>query len=139
LVLFTWPQSQSRLTQLAGLNERLAAAGATVIAVPSDAPALDAKAQRALNALSFDPVMDGSQETFGTYAVFRRSLSAAGTQPDPPIPPHMEFLIDKQGYVRARWIAAESRGWSNTDLLLREIAQLKQEKPSAPAPDDHVH
>jgi putative copper resistance protein D len=66
-------------------------------------------------------------------------LSQAGTQPDPPLPAHMEFLIDRQGYVRARWIASESRGWSNTDLLLREVAQLNQEKPSAPAPDDHVH
>jgi putative copper resistance protein D len=51
----------------------------------------------------------------------------------------MEFLIDRQGYVRARWIAAESRGWSNTDILLREIATLNSETPSAPAPDDHVH
>jgi putative copper resistance protein D len=139
LVLFTWPQSQARLTQIAGLHERLASAGVTLIAVPADAATLDAKTRHALSALNLDPVMDGSQEAFATYTLFRRSLSAAGTQPDPPIPPHMEFLIDRQGYVRARWIAAESRGWTNADLLLRELAQLNQEKPSAPAPDDHVH
>lgn len=139
LVLFRWPQSQVRLTQLAALHERLAAAGVTLVAVPADAAALDAKTRRALSALALDPVMDGSQEAFSTYTLFRRSLSAAGTQPDPPIPEHMEFLIDRQGYVRARWIAGESRGWSNADLLLREVAQLNQEKPSAPVPDDHVH
>lgn len=139
LVLFTWPQSQARLTQLAELRDRFASAGVTLLAVPSDAAALDGKTRRALAALKLDPVMDGSQEVFATYALFRRSLSEAGTRPDPPLPAHMEFLIDRQGYARARWIAAESRGWSNADLLLREIAQLNQEKPSAPAPDDHVH
>ena len=139
LVLFTWPQSQARLTQLAELHERLAAAGVTLLIVPADAPALDGKTRRMLAALKLDPVTDGSQEAFATYALFRRSLSQAGMQPDPPIPAHMEFLIDRQGYVRARWIAGESRGWSNADLLLREITQLNQEKPSAPAPDEHVH
>jgi len=117
----------------------LAIAGVTLLAVPADAAALDATARRLLAALKLDPVTDGSQEVFATYALFRRSLSQAGTQPDPPIPAHMEFMIDRQGYVRARWIAGESRGWSNADLLLREIAQLNQENPSAPAPDDHVH
>lgn len=139
LVLFSWPQSQARLTQLAELRERLAAAGVALLAVPSDVTALDGKAKRSLARIKVDPVTDGSQEVFATYALFRRSLSQAGTQPDPPLPAHMEFLIDRQGYVRARWIASESRGWSNTDLLLREVAQLNQEKPSAPAPDDHVH
>jgi putative copper resistance protein D len=71
--------------------------------------------------------------------LFRRSLSERGMAADPPVPSHMEFLIDRQGYVRARWIAADNRGWLNTDLLLGEIAQLNQEKPSAPAPDDHMH
>lgn len=139
LVLFTWPQSQARLTQLAGLHDRFAAAGVALVTVPSDVAALDFKTQRTLAALKLDPITDGSQEVSATYALFRRSLSQAGSQPDPPIPGHMEFLIDRQGYVRARWIADENRGWSNTDLLLREIAQLNQEKPSAPAPDDHVH
>jgi putative copper resistance protein D len=139
LVLFSWPQSQARLTQLAEMHERLAAAGVTLLAVPAEVASLDAKARRTLAALKVDPVTDGSQEAFAAYAMFRRSLSQAGTQPNPPIPAHMEFLIDRQGYLRARWIAAESRGWSNADLLLREVAQLNQEKPSAPAPDDHVH
>jgi putative copper resistance protein D len=127
------------LTQFAELHERFAAAGVTLLAIPSDLANLDGKARRALAALKLDPVTDGSQEAFATYALFRRSLSQAGMQPDPPIPAHMEFLIDRQGYVRARWIAGESRGWSSTDLLLREIAQLNQERSSAPAPDDHVH
>ena len=139
LVLFTWPLSQARLTQLDALRDRLSAAEVKLLAVPWDATALDEKSRRALGALKLDLIMDGSQEAYTTYTLFRRSLSEAGTRPDPPIPQHMEFLIDRQGYVRARWIAAESRGWTNAEILLREIAQLNQEKPSVPAPDDHVH
>lgn len=139
LVLFTWPQSQLRLDQLNALQGQLVAAGATVLALPRDAAGLDEKTRDILQAREFDLVMDGSQEAFATYSLFRRSLSEEGMSADPPIPPHMEFLIDRQGYVRARWIAKESRGWTNTEILLREIAQLNQEKPSAPAPDDHVH
>jgi len=87
----------------------------------------------------FSVITDGAEEAFETYALFRRSLSEQGLRPDPPFPFHMEFLIDRQGYIRARWIAAEGAAWVDPDLLLQEIAQLNQEKPSAPAPDDHVH
>ena len=84
-------------------------------------------------------VTDGSREIFDTYTLFRRSFSEQGSLPDPPIPPHTEFLIDRQGYVRARWIPRDGPGWNKTDNLLREIARLNKEKPSAPAPDEHVH
>jgi putative copper resistance protein D len=139
LVLFTWPQSQSRLQQLSELQDRLRDMGVALLAVPRDAGALDAEARHALANLKIDPIIDGSQETFVTYAEFRRTLSEAGTQPDPPVPTHMEFLIDRQGYVRARSIPAENAEWINSDLLLREIAALNREKPFAPAPDEHVH
>ncbi len=139
VVLFTWPQSQARLTQLQELRDKLSAAGVVLLAVPSDAASLDDKSLRLLDRPGLDLVIDGSEEAFATYSLFRRSLSESGMRPDAPPPPHMEFLIDRQGYIRARWIAAESRGWTNTEILLREIAQLNQEKPSAPAPDDHVH
>ena len=88
---------------------------------------------------SLSLVTDGSREAFDAYALFRRSFSEQGTQPDPPVPPHMEFLIDRQGYVRARWIPRDGPGWDKMDNLFRDIDRLNQETPSAPAPDDHVH
>jgi putative copper resistance protein D len=90
-----------------------------------------------LNSVSL--VSDGSREAFDAYALMRRSFSEQGTLPDPPVPPHMEFLIDRQGYVRARWIPHDGPGWEKMENLMREIDRLNQEKPSAPAPDDHVH
>jgi putative copper resistance protein D len=138
LVLFTWPQSQPRLKQLEAMREALAAAGVEVLAVPRDARAFLDRDETS-EPLSLSVAIDGSQEAFETFSMLRRSLSEQGMQPDLPIASHMEFLIDRQGYIRARWIADESRGWTNTDLLMREIAKLNQEKPSMPAPDDHVH
>jgi putative copper resistance protein D len=84
-------------------------------------------------------VTDGNREAFDTYALYRRSFSEQGTQPDPPVPPHTEFLIDRQGYVRARWIPRDGAGWDKLENLFRDVDRLNQEKPSAPAPDDHVH
>ncbi|MEA2977998.1 MAG: copper resistance protein [Alphaproteobacteria bacterium] len=135
LVLFTWPQSQARLQQLDALHDKLTEAGAELVALPQDARGFPA--QQAPRRMTV--AIDGSPEAFETYSLFRRSLSERGMAADPPVPSHMEFLIDRQGYVRARWIPADNRGWLNTDLLLGEIAQLNQEKPSAAAPDDHMH
>ncbi len=137
LVLFTWPQSQPRLKQLDAMHDALSAADVEVLAVPRDARVFLDRDQA--EPLSLSIAIDGSLEAFETYSILRRSLSEEGMRPDAPMPSHMEFLIDRQGYVRARWIADESRGWTNAELLMREIAQLNQEEPSAPAPDDHVH
>ncbi len=137
LVLFTWPQSKPRLKQLEAMHDAMAAANVEVLAVPRDARGfLD---REPAEPLSLSIAIDGSLEAFETYSMMRRSLSEEGMRPDAPPPSHMEFLIDRQGYIRARWIADESRGWTNTELLMREVAQLNEEKPSLPAPDDHVH
>jgi len=137
LVLFTLPHSQKRLAQLDQAHARLNEVGVRVIAVPWDADRISDLAGRTVRYLPV--ITDGSQEAFAAYALFRRSFSAEGTRPDPPIPPHMELLIDRQGYVRARWIPWDGAGWTSLDRLLREIDRLNQEKPSAPAPDEHVH
>jgi putative copper resistance protein D len=52
----------------------------------------------------------------------------------------MEFLLDRQGYVRARWLpGAPGRGWDNLQTLVDQILLLDKETPAGPAPDEHVH
>jgi hypothetical protein len=72
-----------------------------------------------------------------TYSLFRRSF--ADEKSDAPLLRHMELLIDKQGYIRARWLLAEGDAWRNLDSLMSQIELLRKEKPRAPAPDEHVH
>lgn len=135
LVLFTLPDSLPRLEALDHAWEKIGLAGARVIAVPMrDA----AQVYRRLgdHAENFPVAVDGSQEIVETYTLFRRALESEGV---PPVPAHMEFLIDRQGYIRARWIPGESRGWAEIPRLLKEVERLDKETPSAPAPEEHVH
>lgn len=136
LVIFSLPDSLARLTELDKLSSQLQSKHVKVMLIPREMSAvrgLDGK----IKTLSL--VTDGSREAFDAYALYRRSFSEQGTQPDPPVPPHMEFLIDRQGYVRARWIPRDGAGWDKLENFFRDVDRLNQEKPSAPAPDDHVH
>ncbi len=136
LVLFSLPDSMARLAELEKLSDQFQNKNVKILLVPkdlSDVRGLDGKVK------SLAVVTDGSRESFDAYALYRRSFSEQGTQPDPPVPPHMEFLIDRQGYVRARWIPRDGAGWDKLENLWRDIDRLNQEKPSVPAPDDHVH
>jgi putative copper export protein/mono/diheme cytochrome c family protein/peroxiredoxin len=136
LALFSLPDSRARLMQLEQAYGQLQSRNVKVLAIPRDVKETELL-RSSIKSLSL--VTDGSREAFDTYALFRRSLSEQGTLPDPPVPLHMEFLIDRQGYVRARWIPRDGAGWNKMENLFRDIDQLNQEKPSAPAPDDHVH
>ena len=51
----------------------------------------------------------------------------------------MELLIDRQGYIRARWIPGEGRAsWSDLTILRDEI-QILAGEAAGPPPDEHVH
>jgi hypothetical protein len=51
----------------------------------------------------------------------------------------MELLIDRQGYLRARWIPGASGGWADAARLLAAVEELAREASRAPAPEEHVH
>jgi copper resistance protein D len=136
LVLFSLPDSKARISELEKIHSQLQDKKVKVLAIPNDIAAVD-QLDGSIKSLSV--VTDGSREAFDTYTLFRRSFSEQGTLPDPPVPPHMEFIIDRQGYVRARWIPRDGPAWDKMENLFRDIDRLNQEKPSAPAPDDHVH
>jgi len=136
LVLFSLPDSHARLLQLAQVHREAQSRNVKILAIPRVV-----KSARRLESMSktLSVVTDGSHEAFASYALFRRSFSEQGALPDPPVPRHMEFLVDRQGYARARWIPRDGPGWDKLDNLWRDIDQLNREKPSTPAPDDHVH
>ena len=124
LVLYTEPASRPRLEELTSAHA-LAAQDVEIIAVPTDA------APDALRRLAGGPwilypiVTDGAREIVETYGLFSRA-------------PHAEFLIDRQGYLRAI-VAAAGDPRRDLDLLLAEIHQLNQEKAPPAPPAEHVH
>lgn len=137
LVFYRLPGSQPRLDQLAGLQPRLRAAGVVTVTVPL--PGSPAAAAAAMpHALGGEPAADAAQ----AYLLFRRTLRDAGRTIAAESPPHMEFLIDRFGYTRARWLPHEEEtaaAWMDESFLSRQLAVLQHEPRLRPAPDDHVH
>ena len=71
------------------------------------------------------------------YGLFRRTPSVEG---GPAMPTHIEFLIDRQGYLRYRWGPADGPGWDRmAAALVKRIQSLNHEPPRPPAPEGHVH
>jgi len=125
LVLYTLPASRPRLAQLADAYQTLATLGVEVIAVPTDASPDAIKALGDTPRVLFPVVTEGAAEI---VAVYRRLADA----------PHVELLIDRGGYIRARWWAhGDSR--RDVNLLLAEVQELNEEKIVAPPADEHVH
>ena len=125
LVLYTVPGSLPRLDQLKLARARIEGAGARIVAI--------AMSNSALNGSIY---VTAGHEVVVTYGLFRRMKS----DPDvPPLPSHMEFLIDRQGYLRARWIPRAFPGWDALSTLFIELDRLAHEPPHPPAPITAFH
>ena len=136
LVLVSFPESRDRMEQLEKTAARLTSAGVEIILVANDAERYRSMVDKP-SQLPF--VTEGNDEIFKTYSLFSQSFEADGNSTEALLPKHTEFLIDKRGYIRARWIAREGGGWLDIENLLQEIEMLQKEKSQAPAPDEHVH
>jgi putative copper resistance protein D len=125
LVFYTLPASRARLTELAAMHRTLNVLGAEIVAVPTDA-APDAIARIGGGTPVLFPVVTaGAADVVAAYRLFAPAA-------------HAELLVDRQGFLRARWIpTGETTRPANE--LLAEIQQLNEERPSGPAPDEHVH
>jgi putative copper resistance protein D len=125
LVLYTLPGSRSRMAALARSYSVLSTLGVEIVAVP---PQASSEAIRELDVAPpalFPVVTDGNADIVRAYRVF-----APGSE-------HAEFLIDRQGYVRAIW--RDGRGAPDTAAVQAEVERLNAEEAPPPFPDDHVH
>ena len=125
VVLYALPGSRARMTQIAEHEGTLAMLGVEVIAVPIDA---DRNAIRRLGAeprVMFPVVTEGAETIVAAYRLFA-------------VAPHVELLVDRQGFIRA---ITRSRGEAGDfDALLAQVRQLNEEKiVTEAAPEEHVH
>jgi putative copper resistance protein D len=142
LVFFTLPGSADRLVELNGLTLAMRLRGGEILGVPQG----DARnVYRALGrrAVFFPLAVDGAAEAASAYAMFRRDMTPEGLRPEPTPPAHMELLVDRQGYIRARWIprdlGRDTDGWADLARLLAEADRLAREVPASPVASEHVH
>ena len=68
------------------------------------------------------------------YALYERR-----PQLETPPAPHVEFLIDRDGYIRARWHPGDTLDWTQLPVLEREIAAMQGQKLAPVAVTGHVH
>lgn len=133
LVFYTLPSSLPRLLELATLERAYTAAGARVIALPmsvsSAATALDTRGEgESMLALASPAVAT-------TYMMFAREARGANGG----APAHLEYLIDRFGYLRVRWIGVPEAAAGRSAETLRQIDVLVHEPPRAPVQWGHRH
>lgn len=139
LVLFSWPESRERLDRLRSVAGELAKNNTAILAVPMTDVSSDELAV-VLRDMPFPVVTQGAREISSSYTLFRRTLSLPDLFGEGTRPKHIEFLFDRFGYLRARWISqGDGAGWTDVALLTQQITQLNQEREILPPPGDHVH
>ena len=121
VVLYTLPGSRARLAALAERYDALVALGVEVIAVPTDAAVDAIKRLGPEPRILFPVVTDGAADIVATYGLFARG-------------PHAEFVVDRQGYLRA----VDTRVLE-TDTLIANAEALSRERIVAAPPAAHVH
>jgi putative copper resistance protein D len=131
LVIFTLPGSGPRLSELNAAYGPLVRAGAEVLGVPIR-PGRNIYRELGDRLVAFPIAVDGAAEAAQAYRLLR-------PEPEEAPPDHLEFLIDRQGYVRARWSPAQGDGWSDPGRLVAQVQRLASEPERAPAPAEHVH
>ncbi|SEF71255.1 CopD family protein [Nitrosomonas ureae] len=139
LVLFSWPQSKERFFQLAASYDRIKALDTEVLAIPIRA--LEPwELEQIAEIANFPVVIEGWSEIKDSYWLYRRIRAVPDLSGKGMFPGHMEFITDRFGYLRARWVAQfEGFGWQNFDALTLQLRQLNEEDEIMPPPGEHAH
>jgi putative copper resistance protein D len=129
LMFYSSPPPLERLRALSERKSRFDRLGLRIVAVPmkeSDAIRPGTRGIDASMLAEPDPNM------VSVFAMFTRQMYAP-----PVMPRHAEFMIDRAGYLRGRWLAGQ--GWSTSSETLHQASALAFERPRPPAPARHGH
>ncbi|MBO0733391.1 MAG: CopD family protein [Methylocapsa sp.] len=127
-------QERARLEQLLQAKEKLAASGAKIILVaPGEicAPLRDMARGKVLIA------DHNTEDVVATYGLYTRSFHNRKMDVVRVPELHAEFLIDRSGYIRARWLPDEDGSWSDLGFVENQLAMLNSEPRHPPPPDIH--
>jgi mono/diheme cytochrome c family protein len=127
LVLFTPSDSETRLQHLAAAEKALADAGLGILALP-----LTESVTGSGRNPRFVATADAS------VALAYRLIAAVPRYDLAMSTSHLEFLIDRGGYVRALWLPQETAAWEDVRSLASLVGQLAK-RPLAPYSAGHGH
>jgi putative copper resistance protein D len=129
-------QETARLEQLLAARVRLAEFGAKIILV---APG---KTCEPLRGLATGKILIADHDTAdvaATYGLYTRSFHNRKQDVVRVPETHAEFLIDRSGYIRARWLPEEDNSWSDPGFIETQLEMLAREPPAPPPPGPHDH
>jgi putative copper export protein/mono/diheme cytochrome c family protein/peroxiredoxin len=127
LALFTPSTSGARLQRLATAHNMLSEAGLGILAVPLGSARITPA----------DPHFVATADA--SVALAYRTIAAVPRYDLAMSARHLEFLIDRQGYVRALWLPQETIAWDDVRSLVQLVGQIAK-RPLAPySAAKHVH
>jgi putative copper export protein/mono/diheme cytochrome c family protein len=127
LVLFTPSDSETRLQHLASAEKALADVGLGILALPLTESVIGSEPNP-----RFAATADAS------VALAYRLIAAVPRYDLAMSTSHLEFLIDRSGYVRALWLPQETAAWDDVRSLVPLVGQLAK-RPLAPYAAAHAH
>lgn len=134
LVFLGDPSAAARAQALGDAHAELRSRRTQVIAVPTGGIDLSMP-------LPYPVIREGGDDLWAAYQLLTRTVANRGAPDRVGMEwTHAEFLIDRFGYVRARWIANEDpAGWNDLATLHGSLDFLNTEPQLKPFPDDHIH
>jgi copper resistance protein D len=126
IVLFVDDKTdESYLARLALMANNFSRVGGSVIAVfPSDLPGTS---ERTYAAAGVCTIIDSDGAIGSSWSLYRRSLSNPDFDDLKPAPSLIAYLVDRFGFVRARWRADEGEGLPDPRQLIEAFRQLQTE------------
>ncbi len=137
LVFFSWPEGRARLDSLKKHYAEMVANDVVIIGVALRGGGL--MSDELIQQYPFPLVTEESAAIARTYLQFRRTFQNSGEHDEQPLN-HLEFTIDRFGYMRSRWIPQQDpEAWQDMAFLLQQFSALAAEEEILPPPDEHVH
>jgi putative copper resistance protein D len=95
--------------------------------IPDDHPGLNMAVVRA-----------GTDTILESWSHYRRTARNPDLDNHNPVVGHMEFLVDRFGYVRARYRSDEGL-FPSPQTIIEQVRDLAREPQLLPSPEEHIH
>jgi hypothetical protein len=129
LVLYSLPDSLARLRSLASQRHVFDDKRIRVLAMTASAN--DAQAAKAQTPGGETMLVIAAPDVAIAYAMFATRDRAVAS--------HAEFLIDRRGYLHARWLGLPASGDDRNMEILSAAQKLDSERPAPPRSTEHAH
>jgi hypothetical protein len=127
------PQSLPYLRALAAESASFGEIGTRIIAIPLSGAANSIDAELGGDGGSI--VALASADAIAAYVMFaRRDVDVTNSAPV-----QVAYLIDRQGYIRARWIGVPDSPLNRVAETFDQAESLRRERQRAPSPPGHTH